>query len=355
MIRSMTDIRSLANYLQRIGAEARSLRTAVVKEVRGNYWRDVAVIRIDVKDGSIDAPEGYEPTDSEAAVIAVDVMAADWPHSKKLGASFELPEELKKADPEDLFELRDRNGSLIMIQQRIEKNKKGERRYVPWSYWTDNEWRKAEPEGSLPLYGLEKLEDNSTVFIHEGAKAARAIARLIEPRTAEEKEALAEHPWGKELSGAAHIGWIGGALSPARTDWSELAKAGVKRAYIVADNDKPGKAAIPKIAQRLSGLTVFSLEFTESFPASFDLADAFPKDMFKKQVAEQKEDLTKPEKDKVFITYYVGPDFRSLLHPATWATDLEPNPSAGNNAKPIPALRSEFVDLWIWVDRKSVV
>lgn len=332
MINSMTDLPSVAAYLARIGAEPRSLRVAVVKEAAGSYWTDVATIRIE-KDGSVDAPDDYAPTEQEAVIIQQEVSSAEWPTSIRLGKGYALPAELQGIDADDLFELKDLKGKLVMIQQRVNDRKSGEKRYVPWTCWSDNRWRKAEPEGALPLYGLDTIGDNTTVFIHEGAKAARFVQRLIAPRTKEEKEALAAHPWGAELSGAAHIGWIGGALSPARTDWSDLAETGITRAYIVADNDAPGKAAIPKIAQRLRGLTTFSIEFTEVFPISFDLADEFPKKMFSKIGSHE---------------YYNGPKFRDVLHPATWATDLIPNPSG--KGKPIVVLRKEFSELYVWVE-----
>lgn len=330
MINSMTDLQSVAAYLSRIGAEPRSMLVAVIKEAHGAYWTDIATIRLDKKTGEVDAPDEFAPTDSEAVIIRAEVLAAEWPTSVKLGKGYALPAELQAEDPENIFELKDRAGRLIMLQQRT-AGKDGEKRYVPWTHWSDGRWRKAEPEGALPLYGLELIGDNTTIFIHEGAKAARAVHRLINPRTEAEIEALKNHPWGRELQGAAHIGWIGGALSPARTDWSELADMGVKRAYIVADNDAPGKAAIPKIAQRLRGITCFSIEFTEVWPVSFDLADPFPKKMFAK--------IGKH-------SHYNGPAFRETMHPATWATDLIPQAKG----KPITTLRKEFADLWVWIE-----
>lgn len=332
MIHSMTDLPSIAAYLSRIGAEPRSLRVAVVKEQHGAYWTDIATIRI-CKDGTVDAPESYLPTETEAIVIKTEVLAAEWPTNVILGTNYALPPELQAANPDDVFELKDRTGRLIMIQQRISDPKSGEKRYVPWTYWTDNVWRKAEPEGPLPLYGLDKIKDNTTIFIHEGAKAARYMQQLIEPRTKEEEERLASHPWCEEMKGAAHIGWIGGALNPSRTDWSVLSEMGINRAYIVADNDRPGKAAIPNIAQKLRGMTVFSVEFTDVWPPSFDLADPFPRKMYSKAGT---------------YTYYNGPSFRDTVHPATWATDVMPNPAG--KGKPIFVLRKEFIDLWVWVE-----
>src|SRR5687768_3459153 len=117
MIQSMTDLPSIASYLSRIGAEPRSLRVAVVKDQKGAYWVDTAIIRIN-KDGSIEAPDGYAPTESEAAVIKQEVLAADWPTNVKLGKSYELPDELKEVPADDIFELKDRSGQLIMLQVR---------------------------------------------------------------------------------------------------------------------------------------------------------------------------------------------------------------------------------------------
>lgn len=336
MISCMMEIQSIASYLSRIGAEPRSLRVAVVKIQAGAYWTDTAIIRLNTKDGSVEAPEGYEPTEQERIIISRDILSHEWPTSVKLGKSYSLPDELKGCSPDDIFELRDRSGQLIMIQQRTTEKRSSEKRYVPWSPWSDSVWRCAEPEGPLPLYGLETIGDATTVFVHEGAKAARSVARLIDPRTQEERDALEAHPWGRELGGAVHLGWIGGALSPSRTDWSELAKAGVTRAYIVADNDKPGKAAIPKIAQRLRGITCFSIEFTNVWPASFDLADPFPKKMFSRIGS---------------TSFYNGPGFRDVLHPATWATDMQPSPTGKGAA--VAVLRQEFADLWVWVEESD--
>lgn len=325
-VKTLNDIPSIAKYLARIGAEPRSLRTAVVRENHGAYWRDVAVIKFG---DTIRAPDPYKPTEQEASLIKAESDAADWPKIKTLGKTYSLPDKLKGIDPETIFEFRNEKGDLVMLQQRIKLP--GDKAYVPWTFWDDNEWRSMEPEGKLPLWGIEQLAGNSTVFIHEGAKAARAIARLINPNTDEEKEALASHPWGEELSAAAHVGWIGGALSPQRTDWSPLRRAGIKRAYIVSDNDDPGLDAVPKIAYQLN-IPTFHLQFTNEWPASFDLADDFPKTMFKK--------LGKS-------VHYVGPSFRSCIHPATWATDQIPQAKG----KPITILREEFKSLWAYVEQ----
>lgn len=334
-IKSLNDIQSVAKYLQRIGAEPRSLRTAVVKELRGKYWEDIAVITID-NNGKITSSLNNQPTDSERTSIEAECMTVQWPKAQHLKNLPELPEEIKNVSKENFFEFRDLFGNVIMLQVRVDDRAAGEKHYHPWTFWDDETWRKAEPEGPLPLWGMEQFaSDNyTTVFIHEGAKAARAVRTMVEGKTFEDKSSLASHPWGEELNNAAHVGWIGGALSPSRTDWSALKRAGIKRAYIVSDNDLPGVQAVQAISYQLR-VPTFHLQFTSEWPQSFDLADLFPKSMFKRTEGRD---------------YYVGPSFRSCLHPATWATDQIPNPKG----KPTTVLRSDFKDMWAYVEEADM-
>jgi hypothetical protein len=329
-IKELTDIPAIRDYLRRIGAEPRSLKTAVVRQVAGKYWRDLASIKFS-KTGDVDCIHAeYAPTDLERQMIAAGCAEADWPELKPLHRIINAPPMIADARDEDLFEFRDITGQITMVQVRRE-NDKG-KAYVPWTYWDDDEWRACEPDGPLPLYGLERLADNSTVFIHEGAKAAARMQRLVDAADPETAAALAEHPWGPELMGAAHLGWIGGALSPQRTDWAVLKRMGIKRAYIVADNDEPGRAAVPAISQQLR-LPTFAILFTDEFPVSFDLADPFPERMFAKDSG-----------DRV----YVGPSFRDCLHPATWATDVVPSGTKGG--RPTHVLRDSFASMWAYIE-----
>lgn len=333
-IKSLEEIDSVRMYLNRVGAEMRSMRTAVIKEARGNYWKDIALIKFN-KDGTVSCSEAYLPSESESSQMKVDLARVEWPQIKPLKKLPKegLPDELKGADKEDIFEFRNPAGLIVCIQLR-KKLRDGTKAYVPFTYWDDEVWRKMEPEGPLPLYNIEKVKAGCTVFIHEGAKAARAVQRLIEGESREEREALLAHPWGEELQGAIHIGWIGGALSPHRTDWSELMSLGIKRAYIVSDNDSPGLGAVPAIAFHLR-VPTFHVQFTNEWPVSFDLADEFPKEMFREIDGAR---------------YYVGPSFRSCLHPATWATDLIPNPKG----KPTAVLRDHFKELWHYVEEADL-
>jgi len=326
----LNDVPSIARYLSRIGAKPRSIRIAVVEEQKGKYWEDCGYIRFDPIKRSVKASvDEYAPTKEEEEAIIKDMGEWQWPAAKLLGKSFELPDALKGEPPDNIFEFRNTSGQLIMLQQRTDKLDRG--KYRPWTYFDDDEWRSTEPDGELPLWGMEHLKGHTTVFIHEGAKAARAVHRLVNPTTDAARAAFKAHPWGLDLSGAAHLGWIGGALNPSRTDWKQLAKQGVKQAFIVADNDEHGASAVPKISRELRGISVFSLEFNNTFPPSFDLADPWPERFFVEKAGAQ---------------FYRGPNFEDYLHPATWAT-YQYTPLG--TKKPVIALRNEFKNLWAWI------
>lgn len=333
-IKSLNDIAAIAKYLSRIGAEPRSLRSAVVREFMGDYWVDLAVITFE-QNGKVKAPDNYAPTELEKAAIEAECSAASWPQYVTIPKLINLPDEIKNADPSKVFVFKNFKGLITMLHLRVER-KNGEKNYLPYTYWDDGQWRRAEPEGQLPLWGLEQLSESkyTTVFIHEGAKAARAMREMVEGKTAELRKKLQDHPWGEELSHAAHVGWIGGALNPYRTDWSVLMQAGVKRAYIVSDNDAPGISAVKSISFNLR-IPTFHVQFTSEWPQSFDLADDFPETMFKEVEGKR---------------YYVGPSFRSCVHPATWATDQIPNPKG----KPSNRLRDNFKDMWSYVEEADL-
>jgi hypothetical protein len=331
-VKSLNDLPGVRAYLERVGAEPRSLKTAVIKEVSGSYWKDLAVLRFDKDGGVFCANQEFLPTDFEAQAIKNDFASADWPQLKFLNRIVNPPKQVEQADPKDVFEFRDTANRIVMLQVRAEI--KGQRNYLPFTYWDDDEWRMCEPDGPLPLYNAHKLKDASSVFIHEGAKAARYVQWMIEGETPEARKALAEHPWGLEMQGAVHIGWVGGAMSPYRTDWNVLHKMGVKRAYIVADNDEPGRAAVPAISRQLR-IPTFLIQFTDEFPKSFDMADKFPAQLFGNVDNERN---------------YIGPSFRDCLHPATWATDLVPNPSG----RPTPVLRDSFKNMWSYVEEADL-
>lgn len=333
-INSLSDIPAIRDYLSRIGAEPRSLKTAVVREIAGKYWRDIAIIHFE-KNGDVkSSTDEHAPTDLEKAAIAAECATVEWPKMLPLASIVDPPEMMRNAEPHNIFRFRNAEGMIVFVQVRIDT--KGQKAYVPWVYFDDHKWRCCEPDGPLPLYNLDKVKENTTVFVHEGPKAARYCQAMVEGETHEAKDALKSHPWGRELGGAAHIGWIGGALSPYRTDWTALKKAGVTRVYIVADNDAPGKAAVPRIAQQLR-MATFMIQFTDEFPVSFDLADEFPAKLF-------------GTADSMRV--YIGPSFRDCQHPATWATDIIPSPKG--KGRPTIVLRDSFKGMWAYVEETDL-
>ena len=343
-ISDLAAIPAVRDFLNRIGAQVRSMRTAVVTQTHGRYWRDLATIKLDkdtgevvVRCGNGDEVAQYEPTEAEQAAIKAACTDATWPEPVALAAGPDgfpaLPKELKNVPRANLFAFHDMEGRVVMLQHRAspEEMATGKPKYAPWSHWSDGQWRKMEPDGPLPLWGLDDLKDNAVVFLHEGAKAARAVRNML-GNDREAREKLAAHPWGAELDGAAHLGWIGGALNPARTAWDILAQAGVKRVYVVSDNDEAGREAVPRIAKHLR-MPTFQVVFTDEFPASFDLADDVPRSMFDSGGR------------------YTGPEFAALVEPATWATDTFERPGGG---KPITKLREHFKNQWVYADEPEL-
>lgn len=345
LVSDLSDILAVNAYLRRVGATPRSMRKAVVYACEGGYRHDRVTIEL-TPDGEIRLIVGdgedradFEPTDGEREAIRVAAKTVRFPELLPLATIRNAPPIVAEADPDDLFELRDDDGNIAMLQVRVVRN--GDRSYIPHTYWSDGQWRALEPEGPLPIWGIDQLKLHSTVILHEGAKGARTIRRMVEAKTPETKKALAEHPWGRDLQHAAHLGWIGGALSPHRTDWSVLARAGVKKVIIVADHDEPGVSAVPAIAKllRMYAIEVWVIRFDGRFPVSFDLGDPFPRSLFKG--------------GGCVPVRYAGPSFADCLEPATWATRVGSPPANTGPGRPAPApvyLRKEFAaQHWMWV------
>lgn len=303
----LTDIDGVAPYLSRINAEPRGLFAAVIQTRNGHYWTDKATVRF-APDGMVKASEAHQPTEQEQAAIKAGFAKAKLPEYRTLDRLPDrgervigsLPDRLQTARNEDrLFIFHGRKGEVLMLQERVEQDG-GEKAYLPWTFWNDDKWRMAEGPDRMPLYGIQETDRFGIVWLHEGAKAARAMQRLRE-----DPRALAAHPWGEDLEHVGHLAWCTGAPSPGRTDWKPLRN--VERLTIVADNDELGLAAVPKIARHLKGV-VWQVQFPKSFPAGFDMADPWPDGFGKLR-------------------------FRECLHPATWATDLIPSDKKGGRSR----------------------
>lgn len=336
-VTSLLDFPSVAAYLHRIEAEPRGLKTAVVREVVQQYWRDIAQIKF-TKSGEVSAPEKYMPEPEEAVRIKDEMSSAKWPEIVLSRDLEDLPAELQNVNPENLFEFRDEQGFIIMIQVRRDL-RDGGKTYLPYTRY-DTGWVCAEPDDrKLPLWGIPSLKDQSSCFIVEGAKSGRALERLINPKTPEEVQAAKEHPWHEALQNAAVVAFIGGALAASRTDWTPILKAGIKNVYIWNDHDTPGLSAVPEISKQMKAPT-FHLQLTDSFPVSFDAADPWPSKLFKHV-----------EGRKV----YTGPTFQECLQPATWAADrFETLDEVTGKKKVTWSIRPAFRQQWTWVEKADM-
>ena len=344
MINSLVEIESVRLYANRIDAEPRSLNKLVITKKSGRYWKDIHQIKLDLKTGEVlnieKLPKEIKPTDAEQAAMQAAISSAEFPeyvqaNKIQIKGLIETINKSKNkvvnADDKDLFIFfNEASDKVLMVQQRIIDEKTGQKKYLPWTYWSDGKWRIAEPEGKLPLYGLETLKDNAVVVLHEGCKGAKHWQELI----AENKT----HPWREYLKHAAHIGWVGGALNPHRTDWSPLNQSGLDLVIIAADNDQAGKRAIPKISKLLN-VRCHAIEFLEGedyFPIGFDLADDIPKKMFDRQGD------------------YVGPGLQAMTIPATWLTrKYQPQ---GRKSPPMTVLQDHVKGEWLYItDHNEIV
>lgn len=332
---SVGELPAVRAYLERVGAETSGMFRAKVWDNSGRYPRATAQI-VFGRDGSVNA-RAFEvgagdiaPKETEADAIRDAIAGAKFLDRRFPHRLIDLNAEMREAQQSDagrhwpkyLHEFREPSGErILMVQTRkdMEDNKK---RYREWTLWEDGEWRNERPD-KLPLWGLDQLKSHGAVFIHEGAKAAAFCRWLAEGATAEARKARAAHPWGDKLIGAAHVGWVGGALAPEATDWRAL--SAVPRAYIVTDNDRDGEGAVAPIARALAeaGVSEVSwVRFSDQFPHKFDLADPLPEG---------------------------APGLWECTFPATWATRPLPVPlPRGRGRPPTPhyALRPAFARQW---------
>lgn len=310
-------IPALAAYIDRIGAEQLNFRRFMVKEHKGKYYIERAIIRI--VNGEIKcSSKEYEPTDEEHALIKGALMSANFPKSVGAKDVFLLLDKMGN-DPQ-YFEFCNRQtGEIIMVQQRVQLAS-GDKAYLPWTFWSDGEWRMMEPDGPLPFWkpkGREALSNK--IMIHEGAKPASFVHDLIS-----DEAACKKHPWGAALKEYEHWGMIGGALAPHRADYDELARAKPIDTVYFCDNDWPGMNALQEIARIYSG-KLKGAKVDKRWPASWDCADPMPEAFFSKG-------------------RYIGPSLEELIEPATWATEVLPSPTGkGRN---IAVTRRAFREEW---------
>jgi len=148
------------------------------------------------------------------------------------------------------YEVRDPNGTLIAVHERIEHN--GKKTFV----WRHPDGRKAHGDlkvADLPLYGVHKLQDVQFVVIVEGEKCADALWSVGVPAVA--------------TYGASH--------NPADEPLEQV----IERAttvYLWADNDETGRRHMERIGKRLLELGATDIRWVEwqNAPEKGDAADA---------------------------------------------------------------------------------
>lgn len=303
ILSSLNDLPAVRDYLNGIGAVPVNFRTADIRS-EGKYHRVLARVQFSgTGEVSLVHGEVELPTAVQAEALKEAFKNLEFPQSKPFLWTGKHPPRNErdvpwsKADSQKLYICWDAaRESILFVQERVELPN-GDKYYLPWSYWSDNHWRRMEPNGKLPLHGLEQLKEHSVACIHEGAKAARAVRSML-------AESTIEHPWGEDLKHMAHLGWLGGAERPGDTDWAMLREAGVTRVILICDNDTVGKNVVRPISRALK-LPMDALFFDQRWNVGFDLADSFPKQMFKEARGHLR---------------YDGPSFKDCCKPATWAT-----------------------------------
>lgn len=320
----------LLDYFKRVRAEVLNFRRAMVKEHRGAYYVERTLIKIN-DDGTLYVSnKDHAPTKEEAAEIKAALAEMEFPRST--GATEAGVRSLiKHLDGNDeyfypIYNRRD--GKISMVQERrFAPN--GEKYFVPHSYWSDGKWRQLEPDGPLPFWKpRDRKHDIVNIMVHEGAKPARFIDWMLNSRDIEAKKAREEHPWSAELANFEHWGMIGGALAPHRSDYAEITREAPMKVVYCCDNDFAGRSALREFAVHYGG-SLKGLIFDTRFKESFDLADPMPEKLFYKTSKALR---------------WRGPAMESLIVPATFATEVVPNPSG--TGRPVAVLRRAFREEW---------
>lgn len=314
---------ALNAYLDRVGAELLSFRRAMIKErSKGDtYYIERTLIRIG-SDGAIDCSrKEHAPTKEEVEAIAEAYKSVKLPKSIcATQAGYDRWLGGQSGDHERFFMLWDRSaGGVRMVQERVTLPD-GSKIFVPWTLWDDGEWRAMEPDGPLPLWKAKK-KTRPRIMIHEGCKAARFVTELVA-----DPERLAAHPWGTVLEQYDHMGMIGGALAPHRTDYAELTRERPIEVVYVCDNDYAGESALQEVSRHY-GAALVGVTFGKRWPVSWDLADPMPGALFTKSGR------------------YIGPTFKELMRPATRATELVA--PEGGKGRPTAVLKRAFKEEWV--------
>lgn len=321
-------IPALRDYIDRIGAEELNFRTFIKRDYKGHYYTERVTIKIG-SDGKVTCPDkNMLPSSDEAKEIEKAILDYQdkWPKHQRVtrARAREFMKTLAADSVGYEYITYDRSTEeVIMIQERrITEDGKA---YIPWSFWAEDgkagKWLRMEPEGKLPFWKpliKDRRKDVDKIMVHEGAKAAAHITRLVTTKEGD------SHPWIDELREYEHWGMQGGALAPQRTDYEELRKRVAEEVVYVCDNDFYGKEAVKSVSEHFGG-HLKSISFSRIFPKSWDMADPMPEELFHRGK-------------------YVGKKLATYVEPATWATDKH---FSGEKGRPSVTIKSAFAEEWL--------
>lgn len=307
---------ALASYIDRIGAEQLNFRRFMIKENKGSYYIERALVKIK-DDGSIVCSNAeYDPTPEEIKDISSEISKSKFP--KYIEATNVTLLDRSIATGELFVFLNRKTNNIIMVQERKIVN--GEKVFCPWTMWSDGNWRRMEPEGKLPFW-KPSTSTHSRLMIHEGAKSAAYVEKLCMNGGVLEDGSI--HPWYYYLQQFEHWGMIGGALAPHRTDYKELHEHTPGEVIYVCDNDPPGKNALKHVSKNY-GKAMKGVMFDDRFKPSWDLAEDIPPEFFK-------------------LGRYIGPLFEAFVSFATRATTMV---EVEGSKKQVATLNREFEQEW---------
>lgn len=317
MVSSLDDLPAVAAYLARVGATPTQLFVAKKMETVDGYPKPTGRAEF-ATDGNVTVEGTVEaPSPEEQDAITAAFKLVTFPEIITLTAIADPPPGVNLSDG-NTFVCHDLKGRVAMIQQRYE-TKDGGKGFIPWTHWSDGYWRKLEPP-VLPFFGIPGHESKSTLYIHEGAKAAKRVKRFIEGSLPSDR-----FPWFEQVRYGHHIGWIGGTHAIDRSDWAGLAKMGWSQVVVFTDNDEGGIEAAAEIT-RYFRCPVYLVRWDGHFPARFDCGDPWPEEMFDSEGR------------------YTGPSLRDCEQPFDRATDLVEvaTGNARNPVKLVAVLRKQF-------------
>jgi Family of unknown function (DUF5906) len=323
MISPIENSRAATLYLARIGARMRTLFSATITTEALGYEKEVYGVRF-LRDGQVRGPAHLLPTAAEADEIEKDIRAMTFPSQVTVAAlsNSSLPELILNAPDDKLFIFRKpNNGPIRFIQVRIELEN-GDKRYIPQTLWDDGEWRAIEPEEGLPIYNIDKVRKGDRVFLHEGAKAAKAAEVLCRDPS---------HPFHELLDSGVHVGWIGGAHHINRTLWFELQVLQPGEIIIFPDNDFIGRSKVNEIAAKFRCPVSF-IKMDAMWPKAWDIADPIPESMFSE------------DSETEVGGRYVGTPIEDMIVSCDWATE---EIGFTENGRPIYGIREVFAQNWV--------